>query len=210
MKEKISIPFAADGSFFHPGLRRIKSGEFLVGEKGFEVSFENYFEALEYLQKMEKARWRRPNENSNWGIVSAVRWGEVDMTTLGKLSEQNLLLKDRIDMKIIEGADVSNTNDEKKGSDFYAEKGLIRDTIALTPDYKQKFKDVARKYGVSKGEFLQVVLDNVDFDAIADKFAEIRNGETPSKRQIIEKMKDASPEVLAQIGALLNQTGDAQ
>lgn len=68
------VPVASDGTPFGPYLRR--AGQFTVGDKGDEVTFEEYEEALAYLRRMGLARWRRPNTNGNWGIVSAVRWVE--------------------------------------------------------------------------------------------------------------------------------------
>lgn len=70
----VTVPYAADGSYFHPGLRRARTGEFTVGEKDNEVTFDSFEQALAYLRRMPVAKWRRPNESGNWGIVAAVRW----------------------------------------------------------------------------------------------------------------------------------------
>ena len=66
------VPVARDGSRFGPHLAR--GGVFTVGAKGEERRFDNYEAALEYLRGMSTARWRRPNSNGNWGIVSATGW----------------------------------------------------------------------------------------------------------------------------------------
>jgi transcriptional regulator with XRE-family HTH domain len=73
----ISVPFASDGSFFNPSLRRTRTGKFTVGERGNEVAFDTFDAAVEYLKTMETAYWRRPNEAGNWGRVVAVRWGAL-------------------------------------------------------------------------------------------------------------------------------------
>ena len=70
----VCVPFAKDGSFFHPLLRKSRSGEYTVGEKGHELTFDNFDRALAYLKSMPVAKWRRQNYAGNWGIVSAVRW----------------------------------------------------------------------------------------------------------------------------------------
>ncbi|WP_217358039.1 hypothetical protein [Alteromonas pelagimontana] len=67
-----AIPYAKDGTAFTPELS--KNGFFTVGEKGDEQKIGSYEEALHYLRKMDKAKWRRPNPKGNWGIVSAVEW----------------------------------------------------------------------------------------------------------------------------------------
>ena len=72
VKKSIQVPYAKDGSWFSPYL--IRKDLFTVGEKGDEQQFSHFADALAHLQKMDKARWRRPNEKGNWGIVSAVSW----------------------------------------------------------------------------------------------------------------------------------------
>lgn len=74
---EILVPYAADGSCFHPGLASTRDGSFGVGDKAAQKRFGTFIEALEYLRGMETAKWRRPNPNGNWGIVSAVRWDKL-------------------------------------------------------------------------------------------------------------------------------------
>lgn len=73
----ILVPYAADGSCFHPGLASTRDGSFGVGDKAAQKRFGTFSEALEYLRSMETAKWRRPNASGNWGIVSAVRWDKL-------------------------------------------------------------------------------------------------------------------------------------
>ena len=68
----VRVPQASDGTLFHPGLRR-KNG-YMVGEKGSEITIEDYSAALRALSDMDTPRWRRPNSQGNWGIVRAVGW----------------------------------------------------------------------------------------------------------------------------------------
>lgn len=72
------VPFAADGTCFHAGLASPRDGTYRVGEKGGEVRFESFEDALEHLRNMPLAKWRRPNDAGNWGLVSAVRWGRAE------------------------------------------------------------------------------------------------------------------------------------
>ncbi|MGA8147721.1 MAG: hypothetical protein WB870_09115 [Gallionellaceae bacterium] len=58
-------------------LRKPRTGGYTVGEKGHEQTFDSFDCALEYLRAMPVAKWRRPNEAGNWGIVSAVRWATL-------------------------------------------------------------------------------------------------------------------------------------
>jgi transcriptional regulator with XRE-family HTH domain len=73
-KPAILVPFAKDGTCFNPNLRRLKDGDYMVGEKDREVTFKDFDAALEYLRKMKVAYWRRPNQNGNWGRVKEIDW----------------------------------------------------------------------------------------------------------------------------------------
>jgi hypothetical protein len=74
--EGTEVPFASDDTCFHPGLASPRDGSFRVGEKNAERRFSTFEEALAYLRSMPIARWRRPNNAGNSGLVSAVRWGK--------------------------------------------------------------------------------------------------------------------------------------
>jgi hypothetical protein len=78
--DPIFVPVARDGSIFTPDLKR--NGGYQIGEKGEEERCETYEQALARLQSMAIARWRRPNENDNWGIVSAIEWRRIDRNSL--------------------------------------------------------------------------------------------------------------------------------
>lgn len=70
----VMVPFAADGTYFNPSLKRKRTGRFTVGEKGHLVAFDDFESALDHLKSMKQAYWLRPNPAGNWGIVTAVRW----------------------------------------------------------------------------------------------------------------------------------------
>lgn len=66
------VPVAKDGTWFGPHL--LKAGQFTIGEKGDEQRLDSYEEALQSLVAMDVPRWRRPNPQGNWGIVSGTDW----------------------------------------------------------------------------------------------------------------------------------------
>ena len=67
------VPQARDGTVFCPESCS-RNGVYTVGNKGEEQRFTSFVDALDYLRKMPTAKWRRPNTNGNWGIVSAIDW----------------------------------------------------------------------------------------------------------------------------------------
>jgi hypothetical protein len=82
------VPYSADGTVFGPHLVR-ESGRIWVGAKGDERSFGLFEEALAFLKTQSPPRWRRPNANGNWGIVTGIGWrpydrsGQVELPQLG-------------------------------------------------------------------------------------------------------------------------------
>jgi len=79
IRPPMSVPFAADGTCFHPGLIRPQAQTYAVGNKGAGNTyfFKTFDEALEYLRNMPTARWWRPISKGKWGLVTAVRWGAL-------------------------------------------------------------------------------------------------------------------------------------
>jgi hypothetical protein len=83
--DPIFLPVARDGSMFTPDAKN-KEGRYQIGEKGNERKYKSFNEALAALQSMPVAKWRRPNSQGNWGIVSAVEWRRVDRNSLKPLT----------------------------------------------------------------------------------------------------------------------------
>lgn len=83
------VPVARDGTLFGPNLCRRQGVDekpsYTVGGKGTEKAFDNYEKALAELTKMSNPRWRRPNENGNFGIVSAEQWRRLGRKELFEL-----------------------------------------------------------------------------------------------------------------------------
>ncbi len=81
MENPIFVPVAADGTIFHPGLKRTKGYE--IGEKGATKYIEDFDEALAELSCMVPPRWRRPSATSGvFGIVSGTSWTRISRKDL--------------------------------------------------------------------------------------------------------------------------------
>lgn len=75
----MKLPKAKDGSMFTPECSNA-NGVYRVGEKGNEIQFTDFDQALAYLLAMPVAKWRRANTKGNWGIVSAITWVDQEKT----------------------------------------------------------------------------------------------------------------------------------
>lgn len=73
------VPFADDGSYFHPGLKdlRPRAQTYWIGSKDSSEFYSDFNQALFRLSQMKPAVWRRPNASGNWGVVSAVCWAPL-------------------------------------------------------------------------------------------------------------------------------------
>lgn len=73
----IFVPFARDGSFFNPQVKRSTTDEYCVGPKNSPVCTSNFGEALNHLVNADKAQWLRPNQDGKWGVVTGLYWAEL-------------------------------------------------------------------------------------------------------------------------------------
>lgn len=71
----VEVPVAKDGSWFGPHIKRTSG--YTIGEKGDEVRVSDIDDAIRQLRRMSVPRWRRPNAEGIWGIVSGVRWARL-------------------------------------------------------------------------------------------------------------------------------------
>ena len=70
------IPVSKDGSHFD-AVKCLRAGGYWVGSKGNERKFSKFEDALAALRKMSTPRFRRPNNNGNWGLVTGISWKHV-------------------------------------------------------------------------------------------------------------------------------------
>jgi hypothetical protein len=87
LQQAIFVPVARDGSTFHPGLRR--GSAYTIGKKGAEEQVADFNTALEKLQHMPVAYWRRPNSNGSWGSVAGTRWERADASDFKKATDNS-------------------------------------------------------------------------------------------------------------------------
>lgn len=79
--QPVLVPFAKDGSCFHPGLKRSQAGHYVVGDKNDRRRFQDFFEALHFLRSMTPPKWERPGPSGAMGVVTGVGdWEELPVT----------------------------------------------------------------------------------------------------------------------------------
>tara|TARA_B100002003_G_C14081817_1_gene520421 strand:+ start:104 stop:979 length:876 start_codon:yes stop_codon:yes gene_type:complete len=66
------VPVAKDGTYFSSKCRMTRG--YKIGEKGAERYIESFIDARNELLYMPLAKWRRPNDKGNFGVVTAVEW----------------------------------------------------------------------------------------------------------------------------------------
>lgn len=97
-KGMIWIPQATEGDAFTPdrvvrNARSVSGISIMIGAKGSEVQYRDFYEALTALAKAVVPRWRRRNDVGNWGIVrargawTAVSKARIDEQLAAKIEE---------------------------------------------------------------------------------------------------------------------------
>jgi hypothetical protein len=86
---------------------------------------------------------------------------------------------------------------------FYEQKGMVRRTVIMTKEHIDKLRALAKKFVLTQGEVIEVLLDNVE-NVNGGKFIAKRVIKGDSK-VLVKKLKNLSPEKLAQIEALIGE-----
>lgn len=95
---------------------------------------------------------------------------------------------------------------KSKSAGFYEERGMIRHMVIITPDHRERLKAESKKVGLTQGEFMEVLLDNLDFTTLDEQFKAKKAGKNDgklTKAELLKKMKDLTPEKLAAINAIV-------
>lgn len=94
-------------------------------------------------------------------------------------------------------------SDQTQSTDFYAQKGMVRYTVILTPAKRDKFKEIASAQGLTQPELLEAMIDSFDPKHSASAIEAIKARKGTSASKIAKKLKDLSPEKLAEIEKLI-------
>jgi hypothetical protein len=70
--EMLFVPIAPDKTIFLPESKI--GSNYVIGTKGNEQKFRDYYEALSVLSQMPTPFWMRAGTNGNWGQIRGVEW----------------------------------------------------------------------------------------------------------------------------------------
>jgi hypothetical protein len=96
---------------------------------------------------------------------------------------------------------------EQHDKGYYEQRGYVRHMIILPDSYKAKLKKLAKSYMISQGEVIEVFLDQSNLSTLDEDFKNKRQskvGDKSSKAELLRKMKDLTPEQLAEIQKIVN------
>lgn len=95
---------------------------------------------------------------------------------------------------------------ENRSTNFYENKGMIRQTIILTPKYIEILRTTSKANGLTQGELVEALLDNVNSESfihsIVAKRDEKASGRT-KKVSLVNKLKSLTPEQFAAVEAII-------
>lgn len=94
-------------------------------------------------------------------------------------------------------------------SGFYEEKGMTRYGMVIPADTKEKLDSVAKTYGLSQGDVVQVLIEEMNAEALHDIFnakreskVDGRKTRTDFQRKLSKSVNKLTPEQIA----VLNET----
>ena len=101
-------------------------------------------------------------------------------------------------------------NSRTKSKGYYEALGMCRYTLILGKEHKTKLHDLAKKYGVTQGVAIEVLLENIDEEKLAPTFALKTpkaagrpGGQEVKQRDLHVMLKGMTPEQLVAVQAAI-------
>lgn len=95
---------------------------------------------------------------------------------------------------------------QEQAKGFYEQKGMVRHMLILPETHKQKLKKIAGVYGLTQGEVVEVMLDQINLNMIGGHFEAKKTSKgagKSTKADLIKKMKALTPAQMKAIEAIL-------
>jgi TusA-related sulfurtransferase len=101
-------------------------------------------------------------------------------------------------------------SEAQNSPDYYENRGISRQGILLSKDHADRLKEIAKLHKINTGEVIEVLLDNMEPAILISKFEAKRNERLKkdgrvAKGELTKKMKEATPEQLAEIQRILGR-----
>lgn len=94
-------------------------------------------------------------------------------------------------------------------TDFYKDKDVSRYTIVMSDGHKEKLKKVAKTYGITQGDVVEVLLDQMNLGLLGGHLEakrKVKTSDRVSQRAVIEQLKGLTPEQLKAVEAAIAAT----
>lgn len=100
---------------------------------------------------------------------------------------------------------MSDTKEQDRSPGFYEARGKVRHMLILEKSSKERLKEIAKRFGLTQGEVADVLIANADINALEANGLFRLKAETGGvkKTALAKKMKEATPEQLAEIQRIL-------
>lgn len=100
------------------------------------------------------------------------------------------------------------SENQDRSAGFYEQQGKVRHMVILEKNSKTRLKDLSKRFGLTQGEVLDVLIEQGDIEALAaaGKFEEKKDGKKDgkvTKTGLLKKMKDLTPDQLAAINQIV-------
>lgn len=99
-------------------------------------------------------------------------------------------------------------SEAQNSPDYYESRGISRQGVLLSKEHAERLKEIAKAHKINTGEVIEVLLDQMDAASLTKHFDDKRQDRLKkdgrvSKGDLTKKMKEATPEQLAEIQRIL-------
>ena len=94
-----------------------------------------------------------------------------------------------------------NSTDDPKA--FYDAQGITRHMLLIRNSQLTVLKDLAKEFRIKQGEVVEVLVDNMDREALRAAFEAKRGDAGVTRNSLVKQLKDMTPEQLAELERLM-------
>jgi hypothetical protein len=99
--------------------------------------------------------------------------------------------------------------DQDQSAEFYASRGQSRYMIITKLEVKDRLKEIGKRYGISQGDVVDVLVENTNFDSLVEQMEDKRSVRLAIdgrvKTDLAKRISLLSPEKQAEIERILTE-----